>query len=157
MKSLTRTNSFAEYIDWYMHACTLPVTQRMQIVFLLDNEIFRPLRFSVHSLQLLYFPASIAELAGESKSKIKPGKVYYYASIHDSQTFLRLLSPKKCWSSWTDLLSYPYAATLTKIVAGRLSHPEIFEFQDMIKIKNKTTISSLFLKFTQHLFSLQRI
>jgi len=102
-----------------MHACTLPVTQRMQIVFLLDNEIFRPLRFSVHSLQLLYFPASIAELAGESKSKIKPGKVYYYASIHDSQTFLRLLSPKKCWPSWTDPLPSPYAATLTKIAASR--------------------------------------
>ena len=65
------------------------------------------------------FPASITRLAGESKSKIKPDKVYYCASIHDSQTFLRLLSPKKCWSSWTDPLSSPYAATLTKIVASR--------------------------------------
>ena len=35
------------------------------------------------------FPASIDELAGEPKSKIKPDKVYYYASIHDLQTVLR--------------------------------------------------------------------
>jgi len=42
------------------------------------------------------FPASIAIIAGEPKNKIKPDKVYYYTSIHDSQTFLRLLSPKKC-------------------------------------------------------------
>ena len=27
---------------------------------------------------------------------------------------------------------------------GGLSHPEIFEFQDVIKIKNKTTIFSQF-------------
>ena len=42
------------------------------------------------------FPASIVVIAGEPKNKIKPDIVYYYASIHDSQTFLRLLSPKKC-------------------------------------------------------------
>jgi hypothetical protein len=42
------------------------------------------------------FPGSIAVIAGKPKNKIKPDKVYYYASIHDSQTFLRLLSPKKC-------------------------------------------------------------
>jgi len=35
------------------------------------------------------FLASIAGLAGESKNKIKPDKVYFYASIHDSQIFLR--------------------------------------------------------------------
>ena len=64
-----------------MHACTLPVTQRMQIVFLFDNEIFRPLRFSVHSLQLLYFPASIAGLAGESKAKLSLTKSIITLSI----------------------------------------------------------------------------
>ncbi|KAG2539774.1 hypothetical protein PVAP13_9NG493700 [Panicum virgatum] len=34
--------------------------------------------------------------------KIKPNRVYYYASIHDSQTFLRLLSPKN--ASYMDVV-----------------------------------------------------
>ena len=42
------------------------------------------------------FPASIVVIAGEPKNKIKPDIVYYYASIHDSQIFLRLISLKKC-------------------------------------------------------------
>jgi len=43
--------------------------------------------------------SSNAGLTGESKSKIKPDKFYYHASIHSSQTVLRLPSSKKCWSS----------------------------------------------------------
>ena len=37
-----------------------------------------------------------------------------------------------------------------------LSHPKIFKFQDVIKIKNKTIIL-IILKFSQHLFSSQGI
>ena len=37
-------------------------------------------------------------------------------------------------------------------VGGPVSHPEIFEFQDVIKIKNKTTIFSQFLKFSNIYF-----
>jgi hypothetical protein len=126
-----------------IHACMYSSchTKNANCIFL-DNENFRPLRFSVHSLQLLYFPASIAELAGESKSKIKPGKVYYYASIHDSQTFLRLLSPKKCWPSWTDPLSSPYAATLTKIAASRSPENNLHKGWMFNVIKNNIIIST---------------
>ena len=88
--------------------------------FFLDNGIFQPLRFNVHSLQFNYYNfSSFKSWNSRRTKKIKPDKVYYYASIHDSQIFLRLLSPKKCWSSWIDPLSSPYAATLTKIVASR--------------------------------------
>ena len=37
-------------------------------------------------------------------------------------------------------------------IGNRLSHPEIFRFQDVIKIKNKNNNFLIILKFSQHLF-----
>ena len=39
----------------------------------------------------------------------------------------------------------------------KMSHPEFFGFQDVIKIKNKSMFFLIILKFSQHLFSLQEI
>ena len=68
------------------------------------------------------------------------------------------------WSPLTGVIhyncrydSFDWEVQITRTFRGLVSHPEIFEFQDVIKIKIKTTIFSQFLNFLNIYFSSQWI